>query len=157
MKKTFSPYLLFLLLFCTLSCSGPQEPVYKGFEGLKANTISTKRISLSGEAVYHNPNAIGGEVVSTDIEVIVNDVLAATIEQENSIPVPATAEFRLPLVCNISPKDIFESDRNGTLGGIINAVLSQKVDVHYLGEIKMKIAGVTFTLPVDFEEEVPIK
>ena len=147
---------LFLLLL-TLACSQPQEPIYKGFEGLKANTISTKRITLSGEAVYHNPNAFGGEVVSTDIQVIVNDVPAATIQQEVSIPVPATAEFRLPLTCNVSPKEIYENDRNGALGGIINAVLTRKVDVQYKGEIVVKIAGINFSTPIDYEEEVEIK
>ena len=147
---------LFLLLL-TLACSQPQEPIYKGFEGLNANTISTKRITLSGEAVYHNPNAFGGEVVSTDIQVIVNDVPAATIQQEVSIPVPATAEFRLPLTCNVSPKEIYENDRNGALGGIINAVLTRKVDVQYKGEIVVKIAGINFSTPIDYEEEVEIK
>ena len=119
--------------------------------------ISTKRITLSGEAIYHNPNSINGEVVSTDITVKVNDIPAAEIQQTTSIPVPAVAEFSLPLVCNISPKTIFDNDRNGALGGIINAVLTRKADVHYLGEIVVKIAGITFTLPIDVEEEVELK
>lgn len=158
--KTLSSSLLIssaLLLFLVLSCARPQEPIYKGFEGLNAKTISTKRITLTGEAVYHNPNAFGGEVVSTDIEVFVNDVPAATISQEVSIPVPATAEFRLPLECNVSPKEIYENDRNGALGGIINAVLSKKVDVQYRGEIVVKLAGVSFTVPVEYEEQVELK
>lgn len=161
MKHTYLQYLfptlVLLCLFTTTSCSRPQEPIYKGFEGLKASTISTKRITLSGEAVYHNPNALGGEVTSTDIEVIVNDIPAAKIEQTMSIPVPATAEFGIPLECNISPKDIYENDRNGALGGIINAVLTKKVDVQYRGQIVVKIAGFSYTMPVDYEEEVALK
>ena len=143
-------------LFTLLNCSGPQEPVYKGFSDIKADMISTKRITLSGEAQYYNPNALGGEVVSTDIQVIVNDIPAADIQQTTSIPVPAESDFSLPLICNIEPKTIFENDRNGALGGIINAVLSKKVDVHYQGEIVVKFAGVSFALPVDVEDEVEL-
>lgn len=146
-----------LLLLLTLACSRPQEPVYTGFDQLKADMISTKRVTISGEAVYYNPNAFGGEVVSTDIQVIVNDVAAATIKQAVSIPVPPTAEFRLPLECNVSPKDIYENDRNGALGGLINAVLTKKVDVQYQGEIVVRLAGFSFSLPVEYEEEVILK
>ncbi|MEL7423144.1 MAG: hypothetical protein AAFN81_09150 [Bacteroidota bacterium] len=151
------PYLLLLSsMFTLFACSGPQEPVYKGFSDLNADMISTKRITLSGEAQYYNPNPFGGEVVSTDIKVTVNDIPAAEIEQTTSTPVPAEADFSLPLVCNIAPKTIFDNDRNGALGGIINAVLSRKADVHYQGEIVVKFAGVPITLPVDVEEEVEL-
>ena len=152
----FSYLILLGGLLGLFNCSGPQEPVYKGFSELTADMISTKRITLAGEAHYYNPNALGGEVVSTDIKVIVNDIPAADIQQTTSIPVPAESDFSLPLVCNIAPKTIFENDRNGALGSIINAVLSKKVDVHYQGEIVVKFAGISFTLPVDVEEEVEL-
>ncbi|MEL6972609.1 MAG: hypothetical protein AAFZ63_23895 [Bacteroidota bacterium] len=150
-------YLVWLIsMFTLVNCSGPQEPVYKGFSEINADMISTKRITLSGEAQYYNPNAFGGEVVSTDIQVVVNDIPAADIKQTTTIPVPAESDFSLPLVCNVAPKTIFENDRNGALGGIINAVLSRKVDVHYQGEIVVKFAGIPITLPVDVEEEVEL-
>ena len=147
---------LVLLVLC-FGCSRPQEPIFKGVENLRATSISTKRITLQAEAVYHNPNTLGGQVVSTDIQVIANDIPAATIEQDSEIDIPATSEFRIPLTCNISPKDIYENDRSGALGGLLNAVLRKKIDVVYKGKILVRIAGFRYTLPIELEEEVVLK
>ncbi|MEL7220678.1 MAG: hypothetical protein AAGJ93_05120, partial [Bacteroidota bacterium] len=81
---------------------------------------------------------------------------AAKIVQDVAIDVPANSEFTIPLTFDAAPKDIFENDRNGVIGGILNAALSRKVDVHYRGEVVMKIAGIPYTLPIDYEEEVKL-
>ena len=144
----------FLLISTILGCSAPQEPIFKNFANIKTSNISTKKITITADALFHNPNTMGGEVTSTDIEVIVNDIPAGKINQDLAIPVPAGAAFSIPLTVNVSPKDIYENDRGGALGGIVNAVLKKKVDVHYKGTVKMKIAGFPYTLEVDYEEEV---
>lgn len=144
--------LLLVLLF--VGCSAPQEPIFKGFRNIKTTTVSTKKITVTGNAVFQNPNTLGGEVVATNIEVMVNDISAGIIAQDLAIPVPASLEFAIPLTFNIAPRDLYENDRNGTLGGIINAVFNKKVDLHYLGTVQMKIAGFPHTLEVDHEEEV---
>jgi len=145
-------YLLFISAI--LGCSAPQQPVFKSFANIKSKNVSTKNITITADALFHNPNTMGGEVTATDIEVIVNDVSAGKINQDLAIPVPAQAEFSIPLTVNVSPKDIYENDRNGALSGIINAVLNKKVDVHYKGTVKMNIAGFPYTLKVEYEEEV---
>lgn len=145
-------FLLFIL--GVAACSAPQEPIFIGFKDIKTTTISTKKITVTAQAQFHNPNTLAGEVTATDIEVMVNDVPAGNIEQDLTIPVAASSAFSIPLTFTMAPKDIYENDRNGALGGIINAVLTKKVNVHYLGTVKMKIAGFPYTLEVDHEEEV---
>ena len=147
-------FTFLLLISAILACNAPQEPVFKRFANIKSTNISTKNITITADALFQNPNTLGGEVTATDIEVIVNDVPAGKINQDLAIPVPANAEFIVPLTATISPKDIYDKDRGGALGGIVNAVLKKKVDVHYKGTVKMKIAGFPYTLKVDYEEEV---
>ena len=151
---TLRNFTLLLLTSVIFGCSAPQQPIFKSFSNIKSTNVSSKNITITANALFHNPNAMGGEVTATDIEVIINDVTAGKINQDLAIPVPANAAFSVPLTVTVSPKDIYENDRNGALGGIINAVLTKKVDVHYKGTVKMKIAGFPYTLDVDYEEEV---
>lgn len=145
------------LLGLVFSCTGPQEPIFTGMENLKVDMISTGRITITGDAVYHNPNAIGGTLTATAINVTVNEVEAATIEQNVEIPVPAQSEFRVPLTFNTTPREIFNRDAGGLLGGVVNALVDKKVNVHYEGQITVKLAGISYTAPIEYEEEVKIK
>ncbi len=143
-----------LFIGAILGCSAPQKPVFKSFDNIKSTNISTKNITITADALFHNPNTMGGEVTATDIEVIANDVSAGRINQDLAIPIPARSAFSVPLTVTVSLKDIYENDRGGALGGIVNAVLKKRVDIHYKGTVKMKIAGFPYTLEVDYEEVV---
>lgn len=145
-----------LLILFTIACSGPQEPIFKKVDNIRSTSVSTKKVTITADAIYHNPNSLGGELSGIDIEVEVNGVNAAKIVQDVAIDVPANSEFIIPLTFDAAPKDIFENDKNGVIGGILNAALSRKVDVHYRGEVQMKIAGIPYTLPIDYEEEVKL-
>lgn len=159
MTRTTFLYLLFgiSLISLVLSCTGPQEPIFTGMENLKVDMISTGRITITGDAVYHNPNAIGGTLTATSINVTVNEVEAATIDQNVEIPVPAQSEFRVPLTFNTTPREIFKRDAGGLLGGVVNALVDKKVKVHYDGQVTVKLAGIAYTAPIEYEEEVEIK
>lgn len=153
----------FLALSCiglvglVFSCTAPQEPVFIGMDNLKVDMISTGRITVTGDAVYHNPNAIGGTLTATSIEVAVNEVGAATIDQNMEIPVPAQSEFRVPLLFNTTPREIFQRDAGGVLGGVVNALVDRKVAIRYKGWVVVNLGGVSLTVPIEHEETAFIK
>ncbi len=152
-----SSTLLAVVLLFLGACSGPQEPVFKKVENIRSEMISTGRISISGDALYFNPNTISGTVTATDITVFANDIDAATIEQSLEIEAPAQSEFRIPFTFTTTPRAILQQDAGGALGGILNAVLNKKVDLRYEGFVTIKVAGIPFNVEVDYEEEVEIK
>jgi LEA14-like dessication related protein len=147
-------FLLLVILFS--ACSAPQEPIFKNISNIRSTNISTKKITITAAAIYHNPNSVGGELSAIDIAVDVNGINTAKIVQDVAIKVPAQSEFSVPLTFDAAPLDIFENNRNGVIGGILNAALSRKVNLHYRGEVRMKIAGIPYTLPIDYEEEVKL-
>ncbi len=149
--------LILLLIASIWSCTGPQEPVFLRLQDVKVTKISTRNITITGEALFHNPNAIGGTLVSTDIDVISNDVVIAQIAQEQATKLPTQAEFSIPLSFNTSPKELFDKNGKGVLGGVINALLDRTVKLQYKGKVKFKIAGLPFETPIEFEEEVELK
>ena len=48
-------------------------------------------------------------------------------------------------------------DPTFVIGGLLNAVLDRKVDLHYAGTATIKIAGISYVVPVAYAEEVQIK
>lgn len=150
--------LLFLLFIASFwSCTGPQEPVFLRLENAKATNISTKKITITADALFHNPNAIGGTLTATNIDVISNDVKIATVEQNIESILPAQAEFSIPLTFSTSPKELFQKDGKGILGGVINALLDKSVKLKYKGNLTFKLAGISFDSPIDLEEVVDLK
>jgi LEA14-like dessication related protein len=157
-RKMMRTYL-FLALLGTLfgACTRPQEPIFKRLAELKATKVSTREITISGQAVYHNPNALGLTLTATDIEVFIEDLPVAHIQQDLAIEVPAQAEFRVPLTFRAKPQDIYQNDRNGLIGGAINALLNKQVEVHYQGSITVSMAGINYEAPIDYREEVALR
>ena len=51
--------------------------------------------------------------------------------------VPARDEFFIPLKVVIPTKRIFENNKNGVLGGLLNSIISNKVKVQFKGEFKI--------------------
>ena len=156
MSKILPLYFLLIILACS-SCSKPQKPSFKKVRDIEVDMISTSRISIKAKAVYHNPNQIGGLLTKTEVKVQANDIEVADITQTLDTPIPAGSDFEIPLNFETSPKKIFESDKGGIIGSVINAVANRKIELHYKGHATISLAGIPYRIPVDYKEEVGIK
>jgi len=139
------------------ACTSPQEPIFKRLEGVKTSKLSTKEITITGQAIYHNPNGLGLTLEGTDIDVIVDGITVAKIQQDLEVKVPAQAEFSVPITFSAKPQDVYQANKGGVIGGAINALLNKKVKVRYQGTITVRIAGIKHTTPIDYEEEVALR
>lgn len=144
------------LLF-TFSCSSPQEPVFKTLDNVKTTKANAQEITVTAEAVYFNPNGISLTLSATDIDVFANDVEVAKIAQDLAAEIPAKSEFRIPLTFSAKPRDIYQKDKGGLIGGALNALLNKKVDVRYSGTVTVKMLGIPYTSEIDYEEVVSLK
>ena len=147
--------LIILLTICIAftSCSVKEKPVFVNVENIKVLESTAQYITLSANALFINPNDIGGELKSDGIKVFVNDNEMATVTTE-SFKVPAKKEFTIPLKANV-PTDSILSNKN--LGGIIGSLFSKKLKVQYIGSIKYKVLGFSYTYGIDKTEQVKIK
>ncbi len=149
MKKIF----VFVLLCCLYSCTVKEAPEFIGVSNIKVAASTKTYITLKGDAMFKNPNDIGGKLKTDEIKVFVNGNQMATIATEN-FDVPAKKEFTIPLKVNIPTDSIFS---NKNISGLIGSIFSKKIEVKYKGEIKYTIFGFSESYTIDEVENIKIK
>lgn len=153
MKRFFWCLILLTPLFW--SCEKPQEPKFKTVEDLNIIKFTNEEVVLEGKAVIHNPNAFSIEVISTEMDVKVNDVEVGKVEQNERTEVSGNSDFRVPLVVRFPPEKVVND--KGLLGGVLNAIFKKKVNVYYKGTITVSAIGIPIDVPVEAEKEVKLK
>lgn len=145
--------ILSTLILTFISCSVTEKPEFLRVENIKVLESTSKTITLTADALFMNPNDIGGELNTDGIQVFVNDNDMALVSTE-SFEVPAKKEFSIPLKANI-PTDSLLSDKS--LSGLLGSLLSQNIKVQYKGDIKYKVFGFSHTYAIDKTEDVKLK
>ena len=103
-----------------------------------------------------NPNDVGGKLSTDEIKVIVNGTELAQVSSEE-FKVPARDEFFIPLKVVIPTKRIFENNKNGVLGGLLNSIISNKVKVQFKGNLKYVVFGLKKEFLIDKTEDIKFK
>ncbi len=150
MKKLL---LLFFLSIALYSCKINEKPEFIRVENIKVLESTADYITLTADALFINPNDIGGELKTNGIKVFINDNEMANVSAE-SFKVPAKKEFSIPLKTNISRDSIFS---NKSIGGLIGSLFSQSIKVQYIGDIKYKVLGFSHNYTIDKTESIKIK
>ena len=146
----------FLISIFLLSCSGPKEPEFKRVENVLPIKKSKLEYTLTADIIMNNPNPIGAKLMKTDLDILVNNVEVGKAKQRLYTKIDANSEFSIPVSCNFSAKDLLKNQGN-SIEGILNAIADNKVDLQYKGTVRLKIAGMEFDVPVNYEQEVKLK
>jgi hypothetical protein len=152
MKKTFYFLGLFLLIY---SCSVKKSPIFIKVDDVKLISFASDTIRLHANAYFQNPNDVGGKISTDKIIVIVNGKEVAQVSSDE-FKVPARNEFLIPLKVVIPTKRIFENNKNGILGGLINSILVKKVKVQFKGSLKYAVFGFKKEFIIDITQEIKI-
>ncbi|MBT8260876.1 MAG: hypothetical protein HKO92_05470 [Flavobacteriaceae bacterium] len=150
MKKLI---ILSTILLTFFSCKVKEKPEFLRVDNIKVIENNNNNLILAADAYFLNPNDIGGELKSDGINVLINDNQMTTVSSESFI-VPAKEEFSIPLKAEIPLDSIFS---NKNISGLIGSLFSQKVKVQYVGDIKYKALGFSYTYQIDKTENVKIK
>jgi len=150
MKHTL---ILLTLALTVLSCSVKETPEFIRVSNIQVIETTSQHITLKADALFKNPNSIGGELQTDEIKVFVNGNDLATVSSE-VFKVPAKAEFTIPLTTRIETKQLI-SDKN--LSSLLGSFLNQSLDVQYKGDIKYKVLGFSHKYAIDKTETVKIK
>ena len=150
MKKTL---ILLTILTCFFNCKVTEKPEFIRVENIKVLESSSKFITVTADALFLNPNSIGGKIKTDGIQVLVNDNPIGVVSSV-SFDVPANKQFTIPLQAKL-PTDSLLSNKN--LSGLIGSFFSKKVKIQYLGDIKYKVLGFSHASKVDRTEDVKIK
>lgn len=147
MNKLLFTFLTIVLVNCTLT----QEPDFIKLDNYKIISANKKEIKLGTNAYFHNPNDVGCEIVSTDIDVLINGLFVGKVNQANLIHLSAGNKFDLPLLVSIPSEKIIK-DKSGIFSGVLTALMSKNLTVSYEGFVTLKKAGVEFDIDIEGEE-----
>ncbi|MBP0905187.1 LEA type 2 family protein [Mariniflexile gromovii] len=145
--------ILSTILLTLFNCSVNEKPEFLGVENIKILESTPEYIILTADALFENPNIIGGELEVSDIKVYVNNSEMASVSS-NNFEIPAKKEFSIPLTANVPIDSIF-GDEN--LSSLIGSLLTKKIKVNYKGVINYKVLGYSHSYEVDKTEDVKIK
>ncbi|ARV07913.1 hypothetical protein BTO04_14955 [Polaribacter sp. SA4-10] len=153
MKKLLYFSVLFLLIS---GCSVKKKPVFIKVDNIKVLSFKSDTIKLKAAAFFENPNNVSGTFSTDKIKVIVNGEEVAHVFSDE-FKVPAKKEFIIPLTAYIPTRKIFENNKNGILGGLLNSILNKSVKVQFKGNLKYTVFGFTKDYIIDTTEEIKIK
>lgn len=147
--------LIILSTICLsiLSCSVNEKPEFVNVENINVEESTSKHITITADALFMNPNDIGGHLQTDEIKVYINDNQLATISTE-SFEVPAKKEFSIPLKAKIPTDSIFS---NKNIGKLLGSIFKKRVKVQYRGDIVYKVFGFSYTYNIDKTEHIKIK
>lgn len=152
MKK----FLYFTFLFLLISsCSVNKKPIFIKVDNIKVLSYKSDTIRLKAEAFFTNPNDVGGKISTDEIKVFVNGTEVAQVSSEE-FKVPARNEFTIPLKVVIPAKRVFENNKNGILGGLLNSILNKSIKVQFKGDLKYKVFGFSNKYVVDETQEIKL-
>lgn len=137
-------------------CAVTKKPVFVKVDNVKIVNINDKTITLGADAFFKNPNDIGGKFYTDSIHVWVNGAKLAKVSSE-PFKVPARKEFAIPMVVEIPIKKVFENNRNGILGGLVDSFLNKSIKVRFVGNLYFRTLGFSKTFPVNTVQEIKIK
>ena len=130
-------FTILLLIVLTTSCAIKQKPEFIKIDGIQLVDANSKTLTLKADALFNNPNDVGGRLNTEGVTVYVNDILIGVVSAEE-FKVPAKKDFRVPLQIEVNTKDLLNKDPNGFLGGLLNSVLNRTLKVKYEGVIQFK-------------------
>ncbi|MFV0539839.1 MAG: LEA type 2 family protein [Aestuariibaculum sp.] len=152
----YSKFLKFIILSIIIACSGctlTEKPQFVNVKNVRVTKSEKNTITVMGDAIFLNPNDIGGNLKTDNIKIYVNDNEIAQVSTK-SFDVPAKEEFSIPLTAIISKDSIFKGKG---LGNLLGSLLTNNIKVQYKGDIVYKALGMSYTYNLDETESLKIK
>jgi hypothetical protein len=150
LKRNLIISLFFTLVF---NCTVTEKPEFIGLDKIKVINSNLKSITLSADAMFKNPNDVGGKLKTDDLKVYINNTEVAKIVSDE-FDVPSKQNFTIPLVVSVATDSLIDKK---SLGGLLGSLLSQQLEVRYKGEINYKVLGYSSSYSVDELQKIKIK
>jgi LEA14-like dessication related protein len=137
------------------SCTKPAAPSFKKLHNVKISQAKRDGVKIEAQALYFNPNAMGGKIVSTDIVVAINDISVGKLNQSASTEIPKQSEFNIPIAITFNPKKVM-AENDGFLQQALKSFFKNEMEVKYDGTATMEILNIPFKVPVHYVDTVKL-
>ena len=146
--------ILFISILIS-ACSKPQAPDFKKVNNVRVTGQTGMIYTIAADAIYENPNGIGGQLTGMEMDVYVDDVRVTHISQTKDAVIHPETEFTVPIVCEVDSEKLLKENQ-GFLKGALNKLLKNSLEIRYEGHLKTKFLDVEFKVPVSYSEDVSL-
>jgi len=145
-------FFFFVLVYCLGACKQrPEEDiVFKYVQGVSVDARD-KDPMLKANAVFFNPNNIKGKLRKIELDIFLEGKKAGHVDQKLALLIPANSEFTIPLEVKLNLKEM------GLLNTLFSILGAKKMDVRYVGRIRINHHGIPINVPIDYKSEIRIK
>ncbi|MEM9671215.1 MAG: LEA type 2 family protein [Bacteroidota bacterium] len=134
------------------SCAAPEAPDFKGIKNMKVNVEGLSRARLNGDAVFFNPNDRKITLKKVDVEVSVEGQKVKDISREFDITAEPNSEVTVPIDVTLTLEDL----NMNLLSTAMSMLNGEEKKIRYKGKARVKMYGVSFSVPFDYEDDVNI-
>ncbi len=124
-------------------------------DNVKVIAIASDTIRLKAEAFFENPNDVGGKISTDNLSIFVNNNEVAQVFSDD-FKVPARKEFAIPLHVVIPTKRVFENNKNGILGGLLNTIFNKSIKIQFKGNLQYKFLGFKKVFVINQTKEIKL-
>jgi LEA14-like dessication related protein len=153
MKKiNFKLFGFLLVLVITLqSCLPKEQVVFKSVTNLSLDAGTDGNPLLKGEAIFYNPNKLQTKLKEINVDVLVDGKKTATVDQKMDLVVLGKSDFTVPIEAKLSLQEL------GLLDTVLAFLGGKSYKIQFAGYVRVAVHGVTFKVPVKYNEEVKLK
>lgn len=149
---------LFRILLCMImvSCKVNEKPEFKAVENITVKDINGSTVTISAEALYFNPNHIGGTIKKVDLDLFMDGIKISDVEAQ-PFEINSQENFRIPLTAKVPHSKLFGKSGKQLLGNLINAALNNTVKVSYKGIITLDLGALDYDYTLDETLELNLR
>lgn len=148
--------IVLLVVFTLVGCTINKQPIFIKVDNVKLVSVSSDTIQIKAEAFFENPNDVGGKITTDELKIYTNDVEVAQIFSDE-FKVPARKTFQIPLLAKIPTKKLLNTNKNGVLGGLLNSLITRKINILIKGNLEYVVLGFKRDFLVNTSKELDIK
>ncbi len=146
--------ILLVLIFSLSSCVS-KKIEYQKVENIKILALNSESITISADAVFKNPNVLGGKVIPENIIVYLDNNEITTVKS-TEFKVPAVKNFAVPLEVTIPFNKLPGNENGGILGAVLGS-LNKTYNVTFKGNIKYRVAGINSNYTINHTESLNLE
>jgi hypothetical protein len=147
---------LLFLSSIAVSCTFTKKPDFKSIKNVRVQSANLSKVVINADAVFENLNDIGGDLEIKNLEVFANNVKVSTVNSKK-FNVPIKEEFSIPIKVSFSPVQIFDDQKKGLLGKILNSIANKEVKLQYKGVITYSLGNYSYDYSIDYSDTVVLK
>ncbi len=138
---TFTATLISLLILP--SCVSLKEPDFRGIENIRISRLGLTESTLNLDLHYFNPNKSKLNLKQAEGDAWLDGNLLGHFTIDTLIKIPATGDFRLPVMLEMNMKKLLQ---NSTA-----LLLKNEVTLRVQGKAKIGKGGVFINYPIRYE------